>query len=134
MATTTQRMLTDQRFSCPRPWSLTCNCNVASLYARRLTTAGLLLAASIGGNLVGVRIAGKILKWEKGEASIIGWLLQTKVLIMIIFVNILLDKGIITCGMFTALLLMAIASTMLTVPVVYPKLRQMKSLVFKFTS
>ena len=41
-------------------------------------------------------LAGRILKWEKGEASIIGWLLQTKALIMIIFVNILLDKGIIT--------------------------------------
>jgi hypothetical protein len=38
--------------------------------------------------LAGVHIAGKVLKWEKGEASIIGWLLQTKALIMIIFVNI----------------------------------------------
>ena len=50
---------------------------------------------------------------------------------MIIFVNILLDKGIITSETFTALLLMAIASTMLTIPVVYPKLQRLKSLVFK---
>lgn len=76
-------------------------------------------------------MAGKILGWEKGEASIIGWLLQTKALIMIIFVNILLDKGIITSETFTALLLMAIASTMLTVPVVYPKLQRLKSLIGK---
>jgi hypothetical protein len=48
--------------------------------------------------------------------------LQTKALIMIIFVNILLDKQIITNETFTALLLMAVASTMLTVPVVAPKL------------
>lgn len=95
------------------------------------TAAAVLLVASIVGKLVGIHIAGKILKWEKGEASIIGWLLQTKALIMIIFVNILLDKQIITNETFTALLLMAIASTMLTVPVVYPKLQKLKSLIFK---
>ncbi len=93
--------------------------------------AGVLLVASVSGKLAGIHAAGKILKWEKGEASIIGWLLQTKALIMIIFVNILLDKKIITSETFTALLLMAIASTMLTVPVVYPKLQRMKSLILK---
>ncbi len=93
--------------------------------------AAVLLLASVSGKLAGIHVAGKILKWEKGEASIIGWLLQTKALIMIIFVNILLDKKIITSETFTALLLMAIASTMLTVPVVYPKLQRMKSLILK---
>ena len=63
------------------------------------------------------------------EASIIGWLLQTKALIMIIFANILMDKGVITSETFTALLLMAVASTMLTVPVVSPKLERVKSIV-----
>jgi Kef-type K+ transport system membrane component KefB len=93
--------------------------------------AFVLLIASVSGKLVGVHAAGKILKWEKGEASIIGWLLQTKALIMIIFVNILLDKQIITSETFTALLLMAIASTMLTVPMVHPKLQRLKSLITK---
>ncbi|MFZ6743153.1 cation:proton antiporter [Undibacterium sp. JH2W] len=93
--------------------------------------AAVLLVASVSGKLIGIQVAGKILKWEKGEASIIGWLLQTKALIMIIFVNILLDKSIITSETFTALLLMAIASTMLTVPVVYPKLQKMKELIFR---
>jgi Kef-type K+ transport system membrane component KefB len=93
--------------------------------------AGLLLAASIAGKLAGVQLAGRILKWEAGEASIIGWLLQTKALIMIIFSNILLDKGIITSATFTALLLMAIGSTMLTTPVVAPKLRRVLRLVTK---
>jgi len=91
--------------------------------------AAVLLAASVAGKLIGIQVAGKILKWEKGEASIIGWLLQTKALIMIIFANILLDKNIITSETFTALLLMAIASTMMTVPVVYPKLQKMKELI-----
>lgn len=93
--------------------------------------AGLLLVASITGKLIGVRIAGRILNWAPGEASIIGWLLQTKALIMIIFANILLDKQIITSETFTALLLMAVVSTMLTVPLVAPKLARIKELIFR---
>jgi Kef-type K+ transport system membrane component KefB len=93
--------------------------------------AAVLLVASVAGKLAGTHIAGRILGWSRTESSIIGWLLQTKALIMIIFVNILLDKGIVTNETFTALLLMAIASTMLTVPVVYPKLRRVAQLVFK---
>jgi Kef-type K+ transport system membrane component KefB len=93
--------------------------------------AGALLLASVSGKLLGVHIAGRWLQWSKGEASIIGWLLQTKALIMIIFVNILLDKGMITSETFTALLLMAIASTMLTVPMVYPKLQRLQELIFR---
>lgn len=85
-----------------------------------------LLVASISGKLIGIHIAGKLLKWPAGEASIIGWLLQTKALIMIIFVNILLDKHIISSNTFTALLLMAVASTMLTVPMVAPRLARLK--------
>jgi Kef-type K+ transport system membrane component KefB len=93
--------------------------------------AAVLLVASIAGKLAGVHAAGRILKWGEGEASIIGWLLQTKALIMIIFVNILLDKGIVTSETFTALLLMAIGSTMLTVPMVKPMLQRLSALVFK---
>lgn len=95
--------------------------------------AAVLLVASVAGKLAGVHLAGKILKWEKGEASIIGWLLQTKALIMIIFANVLLDKQIITSETFTALLIMAVVSTMLTVPVVSPKLRRVKELIFRST-
>lgn len=83
-----------------------------------------LLAAAVGGKLLGVQIAGKILKWGKGEASLVGWLLQTKALIMIIFANVLLDRKMITSEMFTALLIMAVLSTMLTIPVVMPKLNR----------
>lgn len=83
-----------------------------------------LLGAAVGGKLLGVQVAGKILKWEKGEASLVGWLLQTKALIMIIFANVLLDRKVITSEMFTALLIMAVLSTMLTVPMVMPKLNR----------
>ncbi len=87
--------------------------------------AAWLLAAAVVGKLAGAHLAGRLLGWPRGEASLIGWLLQTKALIMIIFANILLDKGVITSATFTALLLMAVASTMLTVPVVTPMLRRL---------
>jgi len=93
--------------------------------------AAILLAASISGKLIGVHAAGRILRWQPGEAGIIGWLLQTKALIMIVFSNVLLDKQLITPSTFTALLLMAVGSTMLTVPIVAPRLARIKELVFR---
>jgi Kef-type K+ transport system membrane component KefB len=83
-----------------------------------LLAAAALLVASVAGKLIGTRIAGRWLGWQAGESRLVGWLLQTKALIMIVFANVLLDKAIITDATFTALLLMAVASTMLTVPVV----------------
>jgi Kef-type K+ transport system membrane component KefB len=91
-----------------------------------LLAAAVLLIAAVGGKLLGVRLAGLILRWPAGEGALIGWLLQTKALIMIVFVSVLLDKGIITSTTFTALLLMALASTMLSVPMAAPALRRLK--------
>jgi len=93
--------------------------------------AAWLLVASVAGKLIGVHIAGRILRWAPGEAAMVGWLLQTKALIMIIFANILLDKQIITSETFTALLLMAVASTMLTVPMVNPMLKRLAGVIAK---
>ena len=87
----------------------------------------LLLAASVVGKLAGVHLAGWILGWPRREATVIGWLLQTKalIMIMIIFANILLDKDVISPATFTALLLMALGSTVLTMPVVLPRLKRL---------
>ena len=93
--------------------------------------AGIMLFASVSGKLIALQLAGKILKWQPGEALLIGWLLQTKALIEIIFVTVLLDKGIITSETFTVMLLTAVASTMLTIPVVTPMLKRMKSVIFR---
>lgn len=95
--------------------------------------AGVLLLASVTGKLAGLHLAGRVLRWPKGDASIIGWLLQTKALIMIIFANVLLDKHIITSETFTALLLMAVASTMLTIPMTAPQLKRMPDLLTRQT-
>jgi hypothetical protein len=40
-----------------------------------------------------------------------------------VFANILLDRGVITAASFTALLLMAVASTLMTMPMVAPRLK-----------
>ncbi len=85
-----------------------------------------LLVASVAGKLLGLKLAGLLLGWREGEAEFIGWLLQTKALIMIIFANILLDRQIITDATFTALLLMAVGSTMLAVPMVTPKVARLR--------
>ncbi len=91
--------------------------------------AGVLLVAAVSGKLLGTQLAARLLRWQPGEGALIGWLLQTKALIMIIFANVLLDKKIITHETFTALLLMAVASTMLTVPIVKPMLGRMREIV-----
>jgi len=93
-----------------------------------LATA-VLVVASVGGKLLGTRVAGRILGWQRGEAAIIGWLLQTKGLIMLVFVSVLLDKNLISQETFTALLLMAVISTMLTVPMVAPRLKKARELL-----
>jgi hypothetical protein len=82
------------------------NCNVGG--AAVFIVAGGLLLASVSGKPACTTIAGRILKWHAGEFALIGWLLQTKALIMIIFANVLLDKQIITNETFTARLLMAV--------------------------
>ncbi|MFN4225500.1 MAG: cation:proton antiporter [Hyphomonas sp.] len=86
--------------------------------------AALLLVASVVGKLAGVKLAGLSLGWRKGDAHIIGWLLQTKGLIVIIFAQILLDRGVITNDAFTACLLMAAGSTMLSIPAITPVLKK----------
>jgi len=91
-----------------------------------LLAATVLLIAAVGGKLLGIRLAGRVLGWTRHDCKIIGWLLQTKALIMIIFANVLLDRQVISAEAFTALLLMAVASTMLTIPRVTPLLAATK--------
>jgi Kef-type K+ transport system membrane component KefB len=86
-----------------------------------------LFAVQFTSKQLGVRLAGHWLGWSKQEIKIIGYLLQTKALIEIIFASVLLDKGIITSAMFTVLLLMALLSTVVTTPLVRPLLKDIKS-------
>jgi Kef-type K+ transport system membrane component KefB len=85
-----------------------------------------LFVLQFAGKQIGVRIAGRYLGWDSTQTKIIGYLLQTKALIEIIFASVLLDKGIITSAMFTVLLLMALISTVVTTPLVRPLLKPAK--------
>jgi Kef-type K+ transport system membrane component KefB len=96
-----------------------------------LLAAAVLTIVAVGGKLIGAHLAGRILGWTRPEASIIGWLLQTKGLVTIVFVNVLLDTQLISSETFTALLLMAVASTVLTVPRVAPLLGGAPELIHK---
>ncbi len=87
----------------------------------------LLLVVAIVGKGLGVSLASRWLRWPKGQARLVMWLLQTKALIMIIFSNILLDKQIISGETFTALLLMAAFSTVLTLPMATRALSKVQS-------
>jgi Kef-type K+ transport system membrane component KefB len=88
-----------------------------------LGAALLLLVASVGGKLLGVGLAARVLGWPKGDALAVGFLLQTKALVMIVFANVLLDKAIISVDLFAALLLMGVVSTALTIPLARPALK-----------
>lgn len=96
-----------------------------------LALAGALIVVSVGGKLLGLALAARLQGWASGEAAAVGWLLQTKGLIEIIFASILLDRQIISADTFTALLLMAVVSTMLTVPMVAPRLSRLQGLIAK---
>ncbi|OYW67726.1 MAG: cation/H(+) antiporter [Bosea sp. 12-68-7] len=67
-------------------------------------------------------------QWDAGGAMVFG---AAALLLVASVANILLDKQIITGGTFTALLLMAVGSTMLSIPVVTPRLRRLAAMVDK---
>lgn len=89
-----------------------------------IALAVILFAVQAFGKITGIRLAALVNGWSKSEATTIGWLLQTKALIEIIFCTIMLDKGIISGQMFTALLFMAIFSTIATTPIVSKRLQK----------
>lgn len=77
--------------------------------------------------MVGAFLAGVVIDAKWFDQAQMDMLRKHVLLVMIIFANILLDKQIISSATFTALLLMAVASTMLTTPVVSPKLMRMNN-------
>ena len=70
-------------------------------------------AGKFGGTLLGARVAG--LSW-RGAASL-GILMNTRGLMELIVLNVGLDLGVISPKLFTMMVLMALATTMATTPV-----------------
>ena len=85
-----------------------------------VVTTALAVFGKIGGTALAARLMGD--PWP--IALGLGGLVQTKGLMELIVLTILLERGIISANMFSALILMAVVSTMLAMPVTRLVLRQ----------
>ena len=85
----------------------------------RVTTA-LAVLGKLGGTAVAARLVGE----PCTNALCLGALVQTKGLMELIVLTILLDRRIITTNVFSALVLMAVLSTMLAMPLTRLALRR----------
>jgi K+:H+ antiporter len=83
-------------------------------------TSGLAIIGKVGGTAVTARLVGE--SWATGLT--LGALVQTKGLMELIVLTILLDRGVIGSGVFSALVLMAVLTTMLAMPLARLGLRQ----------
>lgn len=75
-------------------------------------TTGLAIIGKVGGTAVTARLVGE--SWATGLT--LGALVQTKGLMELIVLTILLDRGVIGSSVFSALVLMAVLTTMLAMP------------------
>lgn len=81
---------------------------------------GLAIAGKFGGVTVAARLSG--LGWR--DSSALGVLMNTRGLVELIVLNIGLDLGVLTPRLFTMLVLMALATTMMTSPLLTAILRK----------
>ena len=77
-----------------------------------LVTTALAIVGKVGGTALAARLTGE--SWP--TAVSLGALVQTKGLMELIVLTILLDRGIIATNVFSALVLMAVLTTMLAMP------------------
>jgi Kef-type K+ transport system membrane component KefB/nucleotide-binding universal stress UspA family protein len=85
---------------------------------------GIILAVAIIGKYVGIYFTAKSLGLPKREASVLGWLMNTRGLTELIVLNIGLQLGVINDLLFAMLVIMALTTTFMTSPLVewtYPK-------------
>ncbi len=85
-----------------------------------LVTTALAVLGNVGGTALAARLVGE--PWT--NALGLGALVQTKGLMELVVLTVLLDSGIITKNVFSALVLMAVLSTMLAMPLTRLALRQ----------
>lgn len=80
--------------------------------------------SAIAGRVIGTAVPLKFLGWSWTEATALGALLQTKGLMEVVVLSILLDAHVITQTVFSALVLMAVCSTALAIPLMKVALRR----------
>jgi Kef-type K+ transport system membrane component KefB/nucleotide-binding universal stress UspA family protein len=85
---------------------------------------GVILVVAIIGKYVGIYFTARVFGLPKREASVLGWLMNTRGLTELIVLNIGLRLGVINELLFAMLVIMALTTTFMTSPLVewiYPK-------------
>jgi Kef-type K+ transport system membrane component KefB len=80
-----------------------------------LITVALLLTALVG-KLAGAALAARVAGFDGRSSSVIGVLMNTRGLTELIVLNLALEKGVISDVLFAALVIMALVTTLITVP------------------
>jgi Kef-type K+ transport system membrane component KefB len=81
-----------------------------------LITLGL-VAVAIGGKYGGTLIAARAMRLPWRESAVLGALMNTRGLTELIVLNLALDQGVISPALFTALVVMALITTLMTGPI-----------------
>jgi Kef-type K+ transport system membrane component KefB len=76
----------------------------------------LLLVLATAGKLGGAYLAARVCGRNHPEAAALGYMMNTRALMELVVVNVGFDLGVISAQMFTMLVIMAILSTLVTVP------------------
>jgi Kef-type K+ transport system membrane component KefB len=90
---------------------------------------GIVLAAAIAGKIVPVYIAGRMTGFSHDESFVLGSLMNTRALMELIVLNIGYDLGFVPQSMFTMLVVMAVATTIMTGPLLRVLLPRLKHFI-----
>jgi Kef-type K+ transport system membrane component KefB len=77
---------------------------------------GLVLAAAVAGKLAGSAVAARVAGMEWRDATALGVLMNTRGLMELVILNIGLNLGIISPALFSMMVVMALATTFMTTP------------------
>lgn len=80
---------------------------------------GIIIVAAVVGKFVGCSVVASWNGFRWREASIIGAMMNTRALMALIVINVGYEQGILNRTLFTMLVLMAIATTVMTTPLLY---------------
>lgn len=90
--------------------------NVLGLAPGDIRWLVLILAAAVLGKLVPVYVAGRLTGFDRDEAAVLAALMNTRALMELIVLNVGYDLGVVPQNVFTVLVIMAVATTVMTGP------------------
>ncbi len=90
--------------------------NILGLAAGDLRWLLLILAVAVLGKLVPVYVAGRLTGFDRDEPAIPATLMNTRALMELIVLNVGYDLGVAPQKVFTMLVIMAVATTVMTGP------------------